>query len=141
MQSSFRGRQSTPKSGCSDGSSDNSPRESDSKHLGEEDFSIPVLGRLRQEDLCELEASVVYRLSFRTDSECYTEKPGPTKTKQKNTTHTHTKEFPYTRRGPQSGNTPKMDIYLCELGAGRFAAGTGLLGLRGFRIQMRGWEE
>ena len=37
---------------------------------------IPALGRQRQADLYEFDASLVYRISSRTDShDCYTEKP------------------------------------------------------------------
>ena len=36
--------------------------------------SIPALGRQRQADLCEFEAILVYRASFRTGSKA-TEKP------------------------------------------------------------------
>ena len=36
---------------------------------------IPALGRQSQADLCEFEASLVYKVSSRTGSKSYTEKP------------------------------------------------------------------
>ena len=43
---------------------------------------ILALGRQRQTDLCEFEATLVYRLSSRTSQDCSTEKPCLEKQKQ-----------------------------------------------------------
>ena len=42
---------------------------------------VPALGRQRQVDLCEFEASLLYRASEFQDSQGYTEKPCPEKNK------------------------------------------------------------